>query len=72
VDNMEYVNHKLTRKRQRQDKRELKQIGNQQKRSRERAALKNMLNDDLDFIPDFKIDSPSKWMNGLDYPNPYG
>jgi hypothetical protein len=64
MDNMEHVNKKLTKKKMRQEKRELKQIGNQQKRSREKAALRSLVAGDIDFIPEFLIDHPSKWMNG--------
>lgn len=66
MDNMEYANAGLNKKRMRQEKRELKQIGNQQKRTRERVALRDMLAGDLEFIPNFEFDNPSQWMNGID------
>jgi hypothetical protein len=72
MDNMEYVNSALTKKRQRQEKRELKQIGNQQKRTREKVALQALIEGDLDFIPDFLIDKPTVYMNGLDRTDPIG
>jgi hypothetical protein len=43
---------------------EIREIGNQQKRSREKAALRSLVAGDIDFIPEFLIDHPSKWMNG--------
>lgn len=66
MDNREYVDLSLTRKRLRQEKRFLKQVGNQQKRTREKAALRDMVEGDQEFIPDFEIDKPSRWLNGLD------
>jgi hypothetical protein len=69
MDNMEYVDSSLTRKRLRQEKRNLKQIGNQQKRTREKMALREMLNGDQEFIPDFLIDKPTRYLNGLDSPD---
>lgn len=67
MDNIEYADSGLSKKRHRQEKRFLKQVGNQQKRTREKAALKDILEGDQEFIPDFRIDKPSCHWNGFDY-----
>lgn len=58
----------LSKKQMRETKRELKQIGNQQKRTREKAVLRDYLEGDLDEVPDFDvvIDKPTEQMNGMD------
>lgn len=66
MDNKRLVNGGVTKKQLREEKRQLKQIGNQQKRTREKAALRDLLDGDIDAIPDFEYDRPSQDWNGLD------
>jgi hypothetical protein len=68
VENKDKIISGLTKKQMREAKRELKQIGNQQKRHREKAVLRDYLEGDLDDIPDFDvpIDIPTEGMNGMD------
>lgn len=66
MDNKRLVNGGVTKKQLREEKRQLKQIGNQQKRTREKAALRDLLDGEIDAIPDFEYDRPTENMNGMD------
>ena len=68
MENKEKMISGLTKKQMRQAKRELKQAGNQQKRRREKAILRDYVSGDLEETPDFDVEIgiPTEGMNGMD------